>query len=248
MHKKIAFITDIHLDEDFVAGLGVDAYSNWTILLDDIMQKEVDEIIFGGDIGEGSDGVFFFASLKATGIPFSIIIGNHDRYDTVKAFYQHTEDPSSAELFFTKEDETYQYIFLDSSSNSISSLQLTWLEEKLKQSAKKIFLFIHHPVLKVDTEVDRLYPLHNRDEVKQLLTACSKEVTICCGHYHMPDGTASGNIRQFITPAASYQILKDAHGIAVDAGQFGYRLITLDGTEIYTELVMMGKYQDSFFS
>jgi hypothetical protein len=50
--KKIAYITDIHLDEQLPIDQGVDTRKNWEIILNDVSKKGIKEIIFGGDIGE----------------------------------------------------------------------------------------------------------------------------------------------------------------------------------------------------
>ena len=51
MNKKIAYITDLHLDEDFPKEMGVDSRSNWKVILKDVSNRNIDEIVFGGDIG-----------------------------------------------------------------------------------------------------------------------------------------------------------------------------------------------------
>ena len=57
----------------------------------------------------------------------------------------------------------------------------------------------------------------------------------------MDDESIDGNVRQFTTPAVSYQINKTASRIIIDKQSFGYRLITIDGAEVDTKLVMMQK-------
>ncbi len=57
----------------------------------------------------------------------------------------------------------------------------------------------------------------------------------------MDDVTIAGTVRQFTTPATSYQINKTASTIIIDKQSFGYRLITIDEDAIDTKLVMMQK-------
>ena len=52
MIQKIAYITDIHLDEEFTKDQGVDSRANWEIILEDVVSKNIKKVIFGGDIGE----------------------------------------------------------------------------------------------------------------------------------------------------------------------------------------------------
>jgi Icc protein len=60
MKKTITYITDIHLDEKFSMDNGVDARKNWNIILADINQRQIDEVIFGGDIGEAAANKYFW--------------------------------------------------------------------------------------------------------------------------------------------------------------------------------------------
>ena len=62
MNQKIAYITDIHLDEKFPLDTGVDTRENWKIILNDISSRGINEIIFGGDIGEKTANKWFFES------------------------------------------------------------------------------------------------------------------------------------------------------------------------------------------
>lgn len=63
--QKNAFITDIHLDEAFPKEAGVDSHKNWNWILNDLQSKNIQEVIFGGDIGEYTSNNYFFESLKA---------------------------------------------------------------------------------------------------------------------------------------------------------------------------------------
>jgi 3',5'-cyclic-AMP phosphodiesterase len=62
--KRIAFITDIHLEEQFPIDNGVNPKQNLEIVLNDICNRNITEIIFGGDIGDAKSHQYFFDSLK----------------------------------------------------------------------------------------------------------------------------------------------------------------------------------------
>ncbi len=64
MNNTIAYITDIHFDEQFPIEQGANPYKNWEIILNDIKSRGISEIIFGGDIGSSSAHFFFFNSFK----------------------------------------------------------------------------------------------------------------------------------------------------------------------------------------
>lgn len=231
MNRTIAYITDIHLDEDDAFEKGINPRLHWKMILEDVNSRGIEEVIFGGDIGEPSSYRWFFDSLQK--YRFSIILGNHDRYDQVKPFYKSGD--SESELFYSFEDEHLKYIFLDSSKNELGAAQFQWLREQLKTS-KQLVLFIHHPILGVDTAVDVKYPLQGRAELRKLLENIGAPVTIFTGHYHLQDEQTIGNISQFITPAASFQILR-APKIEIDNSSFGYRIITVTEGGVISEVI-----------
>ena len=169
-----------------------------------------------------------------------ITLGNHDSFSNVRPYF-HQRSVSDSELIYVDEDKLFKYIFLDTSSNGISPDQLSWLEEELS-TGKKILIFSHHPILEIDTPVDKIGgALKEREIIKERLRASKRDITIFCGHYHMDDETVDGNIRQFTTPAVSYQINKAASRVTIDKQSFGYRLITINEEAVSTQLVMMQK-------
>jgi Icc protein len=144
-------------------------------------------------------------------------------------------------LKYAYEDGHFKYIYLDSSPNCIGDNQFSWLQQELK-TGEKVIIFLHHPVLEIDTALDRAgAALNGREKIRNALLEAAKETIIFCGHYHMDDDTVDGSIRQFLTPAASYQIEKLSDEIAIDEQSFGYRLIDIEGSEISTQVVMFRK-------
>lgn len=235
MNKKIAYITDIHLDEQFPIDHNVDSRKNWEMILNDIASKDIEEIIFGGDIGEKAANKWFFNSLANYNI--AITLGNHDHYNEVIKHYTVGVNKMNTELYYSQEREYHKFIFLDSSSGSISQQQFDWLKKELITD-KNIILFIHHPILAIDAEVDKLYALKQRDRIVAQLLNFKKDVTIFSGHYHFDDERNNANIKQFVTPASSFQVEKILNEIKIDATTFGYRIIELNEKKINTNLIM----------
>lgn len=239
--KTIAYITDIHLNEGLFEDLGVDAQKNWELILADVKSRGITQIIFGGDIGDAGAHALFFNSVK--GFDFRFVPGNHDKFAEVSPYFAGVNAGTDA-LYYALEQSGFKFIFLDTSTEQMGDAQLQWLQQALITD-KQIVLFIHHPVLGVDTPLDAKYPLHGRDVIAGVLHNAGKPITIFCGHYHMPDVQHTGNITQYITPAASYQIIKNATGVAKDNSTFGYRLITINDTKLTTILLM---YADGTFA
>ena len=237
MTKRIAYITDIHLDESTPAEIGVDTRNNLRLILKDIAAKGADEIIFGGDIGEIEAYSWFFQSLKNYTQNLKITLGNHDTLSEVIKYYSFSTDYESKELYYSYEDEYYKHIFLDSSAYEISDIQYKWLTGEM-DTPKKVILFIHHPVLKVDSAADKAFPLQGREKIKEALHKHKSEVYIFCGHYHTFDERTDGNIKQFITPAASFQMADQEGKIVNDTSWFGYRIINIANGDISSQVVL----------
>ncbi len=235
MKEKIAYITDIHLDEKFPIDLGVNPRDNWNVILNDISSRGITKIIFGGDIGEVNSNQWFFESLSQFDI--NIILGNHDTYNEVQKYFFKSEDTQKKELFYNKEGVYHSFIFLDSSSGEISPNQLDWFKNKLN-TEKDILIFIHHPIIPIDAEVDKQYGLRKRHLIEVVLQNIKNSSTIFSGHYHFDDKKTKGNIVQYVTPASSYQVEKIKSEIKVHKDSFGYRIIELNGKKINTDLIL----------
>jgi 3',5'-cyclic AMP phosphodiesterase CpdA len=201
----------------------------------------VSEIIFGADIGTSAAHKWFFDLISGHGFNLRLVLGNHDSLPQVCLHYQPPSPGELAELAYTGQDAFIKYIYIDSSSNKISATQFSWLKRELVTD-KKVLLFVHHPVLRIDTPLDAAgAALEDREKIADALRSSQNEIIVFCGHYHMEDETIDRNVRQYSTPAASYLIEKAAKSIAVDKQAFGYRLIKIEGKEISTEAVLLKK-------
>jgi len=230
--KQIAFITDIHLDEQFPIDNNVNPKKNFENILLDIKNRKISELVFGGDIGEPTSHNYFFEKLQNFSV--NLILGNHDKFENVKLHY--VKNKERKELYYKSEDENYQYIFLDTSVDELSKTQLDWLQKELSEN-KELILFVHHPILEIETPVDKLYPLKNREELKLVLENFENNVTIFCGHYHMNDDQEFKNIKQYTTQSMSFQLVKNSTEIEVDNSNFGYRIIKISNNRIETEFI-----------
>ena len=249
--KTIAYVTDTHIEQRIVLGGKAESgkmhylsapeehKDNLKLIFDDIAKRGITEVVFGGDIGTKDANPWLFNLMVKYGFKLRMVLGNHDTFSEV---VKHYSSPSSDdELKYAYEDGPFKYIYLDSSSNFISDNQFRWLQQEMT-TEKKVILFLHHPVLEIDTPLDRAgAALNARDKIRAALLQAKRETVIFCGHYHMEDDAIDGNIRQLLTPAASYQIEKLSDEIAINEQSFGYRLIEIDGSEISTEVIMFKK-------
>ncbi len=236
--KTIGHVTDLHLGEDYPKSLGVDSVSNWNRILEDIRSRQIEELVFGGDIGTNDDLPWFFDSLGNLQSGLDLVLGNHDYYSAVEDFLP-TQGSVPGKHCYTFYDNAFQYYFLDTSSEVIEADQLDWMT-RVSKANLPVILFIHHPVLPIPTPIDQKHPLLEREKLHRLLLDMERPVTIFCGHYHMDDDRTDTNIRQIVTPAASYQVEKEVEEIATHGQWFGYRLITIEES-ISTEVVTFHK-------
>ncbi|MBB5646157.1 metallophosphoesterase family protein [Pedobacter cryoconitis] len=245
--QTIAYLTDAHLGQKIILDqeTGMMRYTQNTeehkdklkFILKDIASNGVTEIIFGGDIGAQKANQWFFKTIDEFNFKFLMVLGNHDSYQQVSQYYknEHRNEPDD-ELYYADEEGQFKFIYLDSSSNAVSQNQLNWLLQEL-DTDKEILLFIHHPVLEIETPLDKVgAALKGRDEIKRILSGVQKDIVVFCGHYHMTDELIAGNIRQYSSPACSYQIEKLSEKIEIDTSSFGYRLITINGRQLSTEV------------
>jgi len=211
-------------------------WENLEAILNDVAAKGISDLIFGGDMGTQDAVSSFFNLVRERNLNISMVLGNHDHWADVAPYVKLRHMDGT--MTYSVEEELFKRIFMDSSANVVGERQLQWLRAELN-TERAVLLFLHHPVLAVDTRLDRFgAALQDREQVNACLQECKKDVTLFCGHYHMLDAAVEGTIRQFVTPAASYQILRDAKEIILDSTVFGYRLIHLGKKELQTEVVM----------
>lgn len=227
----IAHITDTHLDDPTATGQGVNTQQNLMAVLADAIAQGATEISFTGDTGRDGTYAWLMEQFAATGLPYRVILGNHDNA---------AETPANERLFpnpkyFSYAREGYKYIFLDSSAAEVDTEQYRWLQKEL-DTDNKIIAFIHHPVLGLGSAMDRIYPLHGRDAINELLQQCTRPVTVFCGHYHTIDTRTVGSVTQYLTPSVAFGVKKDAPGITITTDYFGYRMISITESGIETYL------------
>lgn len=243
----IAHLTDAHLDQQLVAGRdpGAIAYrevvgehrERLRIVLDDIASRGISDVVFGGDIGTSASNQWFFETLADYPFTLRLVSGNHDTLESVKRFYPGTGAGVPGRLCYSSKIAGRTCLFLDTSANLIDEAQLAWLARELDAATSSVIIFVHHPVLKIDTSLDRGAALHGRSDLEALLNRVPGRVLVFSGHYHMDVQVSAGNITQFITRATSYQIIQRADPVAVDNRSFGYRIVRISDADVTTEVV-----------
>ena len=235
MKTVIAQITDTHFGDPTALSRGIDPTANLDAVLKDAAGMGATRIIFTGDVAVGGDPAAVFSRLGAFDPEFDIVLGNHDEAHAIAPLYARHLPNTEGELYYAYDEGDYRYLFMDSSAGMIGGAQLNWLNGHM-DCGKPVILYIHHPLVDIKTGMDRVYPLKNRDQVKQILRLLKKPVTVFCGHYPMPDARREYNITQFVTPAVSFQVEKGEPEVAIHARHFGYRLIEIEKGSIKSVL------------
>lgn len=234
--NKIAFITDLHLGESGPIKKGANPEQNWATVLQDISQRGIRQIIFGGDLAEKNKLEGLFSEVQNFGV--DVILGNHDKYKSAQNYF--SAGDSEVELYYAKSLGSFHGIFLDTSSQKLSKDQQEFLRAELAVAEKPV-VFIHHPVLNIGTWMDKNWPLKNRDETKKILLECGKPVELISGHYHLAHEYPEDSLSQHIAPAVSYKICYNPDKNISDISEFGYLLLDFNGDNLVSESIIFRK-------
>ncbi|MEP3388538.1 MAG: metallophosphoesterase [Reichenbachiella sp.] len=237
---KIALITDLHAEENWVSEQDVSSWDNWKITLDDIESRGIEEVIFLGDIGAPAAHQKFFDSLEERPFNYKVILGNHEDFEEVMQTKKPAAIQNRKAWYWSEEGEAYKSIFLDTSTDAISATQLDWLEAEL-QTDKSILLFVHHPILPTHTTPHLEFPLEGDQVIHKLLKKHPKPVHIFCGHLHLDDECVDEHIVQTVTPSASIQIKRHSEKAEVENIGFAYRLLDIQPDQIDAEVIWFDK-------
>lgn len=241
--KKIAQMTDLHVDDFLAKREKIDTRKTFEDTLRLAHSRGVSEVILTGDLGAPEAIAWVFETVRGHGFDFQVIFGNHDHRADFEKFDFLNALMKADGLYFSKRlaGIERECIFLDSSLGEIGALQLEWLGQRVSESKEPLLIFIHHPILDCgNTIMDRLYPLKNRDAVRQILSAANRETTIFCGHYHYRSSeevVREGQLCQFLTPSTFQQLRPYAEKIEPDNSYIAYREIWMEGKTLHTEVV-----------
>lgn len=244
----IAQITDIHIGQEGEMPDGVDVRKNFRSVLAAAAAEGAEHIVLSGDLcadtGDRAITAWVRARLDETGIPYSVIGGNHDETAFIAEVFGRERDLHDGELYYETAVRGVPLVMLDTGRGEASDTQLAWLGRTLASHARPAarppyagpLVFMHYPPLESGVPfMDEHYPLRNRAEVFRTLAGCGYPVPVFCGHYHSERTVVSGRVTVFLTPSTFFQIAREPAGptFRVDHLVPGYRRITVreDGIE-----------------
>jgi 3',5'-cyclic AMP phosphodiesterase CpdA len=241
--KKIAQITDLHIDDYLAVNFKIDARTHFRNALAMAQSRGVSTVVLTGDLGAPESLDWVFESVRECGFELFVMLGNHDKLADFQRFDFLQSILKDDGLYYSKILEGFECLFLDSSAGVIGEVQLKWVEAQLSASNEPLLIFVHHPIFDCGgTIADRLYPLKNRDAIRQILVKSQRQVSIFCGHYHYSNAIEKkeGSVHQYLTPSTFGQIKSYSETIEPENdGYIAYREIQLAGKELRTEVVQV---------
>lgn len=227
--KRIAQLTDLHLDDSMAIANGVDTRANLVHVLTDIRDKGIRDVVLTGDLGEAHTIAWLANQLSLFSFSSRYLLGNHDCLADYAALPDFAENTHVEGCYYSLREDGFLQLHLDSSRYEIGSGQLAWLKDQCNGSGEPVLLFIHHPVLDCgDTPMDRFYPMHKRDILRDFLLSLRRPVHIVCGHYHACHEQQLQNIAQYVTLATYVQLKKTGTLLEMDGRDIGYRILEVN--------------------
>jgi Icc protein len=235
---KIIQLTDLHLAEAGVNPYEIDVRGNFIRALDTITAHHFDLLVISGDIcydvGQAPTYHWVRAELNARNIPYALIPGNHDDTNMMIDCFDLHHAAQAGQLFYTIIGDADEcLIFLDSSSQSLSHLQLDFLRQQLLTYRQPVCLFIHHPPLPMGVPfMDTKHALRQPQPLLDILAAHPYPITVFSGHYHGEKSVRWRNVDAHITPSCFYQIDWKLADFAVDHTRIAYRHIVFEAEKL----------------
>lgn len=227
--KRIAQLTDLHLDDSMAIANGVDTRANVVHVLADIRDRGIRDVVLTGDLGEAHTIAWLANQLSVFGFSSRYLLGNHDRladYAVLPGFAAATHMDG---FYYGLHEDDFLQLYLDSGKYEIGSGQMAWLMSQCTDSDEPVLLFIHHPVLDCgNTPMDRFYPMHKRDILRDFLLSLRRPVHIVCGHYHTCHEQQQQNISQYVTLSTYVQLKKTGPLLEMDGRDIGYRILEVN--------------------
>jgi len=236
--KRIAQITDLHLDDEKSTAYGIDTRANVQKVLADVHSKKIEHVVFTGDLGEEDTIEWLYSLVQSYQMKADYIFGNHDNpahYETNPAFIQafHADG-----RYYSRTENGFLQLFLDSGKREIGTGQMDWLKRACLDSKLPLLIFIHHPILDCDhCMMDQEYPLSGRNSIRDFLLSLSLPVTVVCGHYHMNHEQQVENIRQIVTLSTYIQMKPYSEKLETGSKDYGYRILELENGTLQSQTI-----------
>lgn len=220
---KVVQVSDVHMDTQS-SNKGKRLLADSQILLQDAVNqinllKDVDMIIFSGDIINRPDEADFIKFLKQANklkYPWYLATGNHDiaikgsltkkKYVSLRNSYN--KYINSANTYYSIcPKKGYEVIFMDgvidskiTSNGEFDKYQLEWLRKQLKNYKNDNIIIVQHFPL-VEPFRSSSHCVKNKDEYLNLINKYSNLIAVLSGHYHVSKIIEQNSVIHVSTPA-----------------------------------------------
>ncbi|MAQ72835.1 MAG: hypothetical protein CMD49_00825 [Gammaproteobacteria bacterium] len=234
---KIIQITDLHLSANKSTLIhDINTYESAQRIINTIKDKhnDLNALVLTGDLvmDESHEGYEHLSVLlKPIGCPIFLVPGNHDSLTEIQWL---SEKPN----FYNDNFMVYNHwiIFMFNSKKNgalegaLDEQEIFNFEQLLGIYPEKNFLiFVHHPLVKIDSDWMDGMRIENPEKVKNLIENNSNVKAVSSGHVHQEHVVQLGNTQIFTTPSTCYQFKPHAKKFALDhSTNPGYRVFDLE--------------------
>lgn len=230
---KIAFITDLHIDNPGVILSGRDTRRQLLEVIQHISERSFDCIILGGDLCNATGDTDIYHWIKDLfeehNLTVNPIPGNHDSSILLSKVFGLYENLRDGNLFYQVGIRNINMCMLDSSLGVFNDPQWNWLEEYILKSERYVYIFMHHPpVISGSKHMEPKYMFREMSRFQQLCQQYpEKTFFITTGHYHMEKTIVQNNLHIYISPSTYLQINPEKEDFQIMPAYYGYRNITI---------------------
>ena len=194
----------------------------------DINRHGVDVVVHTGDSvhhGMADEYAHLREILADLEAPFFLIPGNRDRYDALRAAFDHLSYlPRNGDLLhYVVDDYAIRLVGLDSIAAGerkgvFCARRLTWLDDTLaREPDRPTILFIHHPPFDIaEHYVGGYRRPEDAEELAALVSRHPQVRRLLCGHVHLLHRESWGGTIATTMPSVAVDLRKEGDA-AIDA-------------------------------
>ena len=240
---RIVHMSDIHLAENGQEIWDTNTKDHFDKAIKIIGQiKELDAIIVTGDLS--NDGSYWSYNYIKDSLTFDVPIfccpGNHDNSEVMKEL--------NTNLFYLSDFCTdiagYKLFVLNStipgmSRGLLSEASMSWLDESLGNSQMPSIIALHHPPIEPGGWLNRKL-LENREDFVYMISKHKNVKLVLYGHIHYSIQHIIDKCCYSAAPSIGFAFDKDLPKYQIASGQEGFNLITITGTDIKIDTILLG--------
>jgi 3',5'-cyclic-AMP phosphodiesterase len=194
---KVLQVTDTHMPPSGGLIYGVDARARLDACIEDINAHHADAhlCIFTGDlVNVGSDAEYenLRASIDKLRVPYRLMMGNHDDREAMRRFFPDAPRDGDGHVQSAISTPAGRLLLLDThdagrASGWMCERRIAWLAARLDEDDAPVYLFLHHPPLRVGIEYMDGIGLRNPEALWDCLAPHVHRVRMMAfGHLHRP--------------------------------------------------------------